>query len=146
MLNTMLCVEDLNPGGFQRWTPGARLGSMMTPGIANRKDGSVIAFGSGGSNRIRTAILQVLLNRCLAGMPLQEAIDAPRLHIERGHLDFEDFFPASDRERLISDFSDHRVWPDQNLYFGGVHAVERNAKGGFEAAGDPRRGGASRVV
>ncbi len=146
MLNNMLGEEDLNPDGFHRWTPGARLGSMMTPGIASAKDGSLLALGSGGSNRIRTAILQVLLNRCLAGMRLQDAIDAPRLHIERGHLDFEDFFAASDRERLIPGFPDHRAWPDRNLYFGGVHAVERTAKGGFEAARDPRRGGASRIV
>ena len=123
---------------------------MMTPGIAARKDGAVIAFGSGGSNRIRTAILQALLNRCLVGMPLKDAVDAPRLHVERGHLDFEDFFGdfsgGGDRERLVEAFPDHRAWPDHNLFFGGVHAVERTARAGFEAAGDPRRGGASRIV
>ena len=146
MLNNMLGEEDLNPGGFHCWEPGQRLGSMMTPGIAAQRDGSVVAFGSGGSNRIRTAILQALANRCSAGMPLQDAVDAPRLHIERGHLDFEDFLAEADRERLIRAFPDHRAWPERNLYFGGVHAVERTAKGGFEAAGDPRRGGASRIV
>ncbi len=146
MLNNTLGEEDLNPGGFHDWTPGQRLGSMMTPGIAARKDGSLIALGSGGSNRIRTAILQALLNRCAAGMPLQDAIDAPRLHVERAHLDFEDFLSGGDRERLIEAYPDHRAWPDRNLYFGGVHAVERSARGDFEAAGDPRRGGASRIV
>jgi hypothetical protein len=33
-----------------------------------------------------------------------------------------------------------------NLFFGGVQAVERRADGGFEAAGDPRRGGLGIVV
>ena len=146
MLNNILGEEDLNPDGFGRWKPGSRLGSMMTPGIATGPDGGVIAFGSGGSNRIRTAILQALLNRCAVDMRLFEAIEAPRIHIERGHLDFEDLFSAGDREQLTAAFPDHRAWPDRNLYFGGVHAVERNAKGQFDAAGDPRRGGASVIV
>jgi gamma-glutamyltranspeptidase/glutathione hydrolase len=146
MLNNILGEDDLNPEGFHRWKPGTRLGSMMTPGVAIGPDGDVVAFGSGGSNRIRTAILQVLMNRCLLGMPLADAIEAPRLHVERGHLDFEDFLAGSDRDALVAAFPDHRAWPDRNLYFGGVHAVERNTKGGFEAAGDPRRGGASVVV
>jgi len=146
MLNNMLGEADLNPRGFHGWTPGARLGSMMTPGIATRPDGTMVAFGSGGSNRIRTAILQALLGRCAAGVPLAAAIDAPRLHVESGHLDFEDLFDAGDRERLTDAFVDHRAWPDRNLYFGGVHAVERDARSRLTAAGDPRRGGASRVV
>ena len=33
-------------------------------------------------------------------------------------------------------------WPARNLYFGGVHAV----RPGVAAAGDPRRGGATRSV
>ena len=35
---------------------------MMTPTIASLADGGQIALGSGGSNRIRSAILQVLTN------------------------------------------------------------------------------------
>jgi gamma-glutamyltranspeptidase / glutathione hydrolase len=146
MLNNMLGETDLNPAGFHRWAPGARLGSMMTPGIATRPDGTVIAFGSGGSNRIRTAILQALLNRCGRGMRLAEAIEAPRLHVERGHLDFEDLIGEPVRAELCAAFRDHLAWPEANLYFGGVHAAERTAKGDFEAAGDPRRGGASLIV
>jgi gamma-glutamyltranspeptidase/glutathione hydrolase len=146
MLNNMLGEEDLNAEGFHRWRPGARLGSMMTPGIATRDDGSVIAFGSGGSNRIRTAILQMLVNRCGLKMPLADAIEAPRLHVERGHLDFEDFLSEDARHRLAAALPDHRAWAERNLYFGGVHAAERDPKGGFAAVGDPRRGGASLIV
>jgi gamma-glutamyltranspeptidase/glutathione hydrolase len=146
MLNNMLGEEDLNSEGFHRWRPGARLGSMMTPGIAAHPDCSVIAFGSGGSNRIRTAILQALVNRCGLAMPLAEAIEAPRLHVERGHLDFEDFLSEDARHGLAAAFPDHRAWAERNLYFGGVHAAERDPKGGFAAGGDPRRGGASLIV
>lgn len=146
MLNNMLGEEDLNPGGFHAWTPGARLGSMMTPAVATRPDGAVIALGSGGSNRIRTAIMQTLLNRCAGAMRLAAAIEAPRVHVERGHLDFEDFLAGGQRERLVAAFADHRAWREPNLYFGGVHAVERDPGGNFDAAGDPRRGGVGRLV
>jgi gamma-glutamyltranspeptidase/glutathione hydrolase len=37
-------------------------------------------------------------------------------------------------------------WPARNLFFGGVHAARRDRKGGLDGAGDPRRGGQSRVV
>jgi gamma-glutamyltranspeptidase / glutathione hydrolase len=39
-----------------------------------------------------------------------------------------------------------QVWPERNLFFGGVHAARRRPKGGFEGAGDPRRGGTVLIV
>ena len=36
-------------------------------------------------------------------------------------------------------------WPGRNIYFGGAQVVARTAEG-FEAAGDPRRGGVGIVV
>ena len=36
--------------------------------------------------------------------------------------------------------------PQRNLFFGGVHAARRHAKGGVEGAGDPRRQGVALVV
>ncbi|MFC3136206.1 gamma-glutamyltransferase, partial [Microbaculum marinum] len=119
MLNNILGEDDLNPDGFHRWRTATRLGSMMAPCVAVHRDGAVVALGSGGSNRIRTAILQVIANRCLAGMPIAEAIEAPRLHVERGRLDFEDLFPGGVREALTAAFPDHLAWPERNLYFGG---------------------------
>ena len=40
-----------------------------------RPDGSVTALGTGGSNRIRTAILQVAVNLLDHGMSLEDAVD-----------------------------------------------------------------------
>ncbi|MDX1576417.1 MAG: gamma-glutamyltransferase, partial [Kiloniellales bacterium] len=62
MLNNMLGEEDLNVAGFHAWREGTRMASMMAPTLAFLADGGVAALGSGGSNRIRTAILQVLSN------------------------------------------------------------------------------------
>ena len=146
MINNMLGEEDVNPGGFHEWEPGKRLGSMMAPTLAIGRDGALTALGSGGSNRIRTAILQVLLHHCGKGMPLDEAIPMPRVHVERGHLDFEDLFGEGDREAILEAFPEAQPWPEHSLYFGGVHAVSRDAHCGFAGAGDPRRSGVCIIV
>jgi gamma-glutamyltranspeptidase / glutathione hydrolase len=146
MINNMLGEEDINPRGFHAWPEDTRLSSMMAPSVLVSREGTVTALGSGGSNRIRTALFQVCA-RLLAGPgDLDEAVAAPRLHIERGHLDFEDFFNADEREALTRAFADHRAWPERSMYYGGVHVAQRAAKGGFAAAGDPRRGGVALIV
>jgi gamma-glutamyltranspeptidase/glutathione hydrolase len=51
-----------------------------------------------------------------------------------------------DAERLLAAHPDARVWPDLNLFFGGVHSARLNANGSVEGAGDPRRKGVAMVV
>jgi gamma-glutamyltranspeptidase/glutathione hydrolase len=142
MMNNMLGEEDVNPDGFHNWIPGRRLASMMTPAIVEAADGSLQALGSGGSNRIRTAIFQVLVNRLAAGMSPEEAVTAPRLHFEKDRLDIECAEARTDIETVCSGFADPVRWPGRSLYFGGVHCVERRDDGSFTGAGDPRREGA----
>ncbi|MEZ5841241.1 MAG: gamma-glutamyltransferase [Hyphomicrobiales bacterium] len=146
MLNNMLGEEDLNPGGFHRWQPGIRLASMMAPTIACDRDGGVLVLGSGGSNRIRTAVLQAIVARLQRGLDLETAITAPRLHLERGHLDFETLAGEEVATALAAAWPDHRAWPEPNMFFGGVHAAERTAAGAFAAVGDPRRAGVGILV
>jgi gamma-glutamyltranspeptidase/glutathione hydrolase len=118
---------------------------MMAPTIIAGADGSVTALGTGGSNRIRTAILQVAVNLLDHGMSLEDAVAAPRLHLEKcGTLSFEP--GLGDAERLLAAHPDARVWPDLNLFFGGVHSARLNANGSLEGAGDPRRKGVAMVV
>ncbi|NPA58367.1 MAG: gamma-glutamyltransferase, partial [Aquificae bacterium] len=62
MLNNMLGEEDLNPEGFFKWEPYVRLPSMMTPTAVLKGEKVVLSLGSAGSNRIRSAIVQVILN------------------------------------------------------------------------------------
>lgn len=142
MLNNMLGEDDLLSCGPGSWQPDQRLASMMAPTLVADGKGGLLALGSGGSNRIRSAIAQVLLRWGLHGQALEEAIAAPRLHVEEGHLDVE---PGFDPEFLQRAFEDHRIWDEQSMFFGGVHGVERrmNADGrmSLEGAGDTRRDG-----
>ena len=141
MLNNMLGEEDLSPGGFHRWAENVRMASMMCPSVANLPDGGRVALGSGGSNRIRSAILQVLVNLFEFDLPLDMAVIAPRLHLEGAHLSVEAGYEQAALEAMMAQWPDHKVWPEPNMFFGGVHAVERLADGSFRGAGDPRRGG-----
>lgn len=146
MMNNMLGEEDLNPHGFHAWPEGRRMSSMMAPTVAYGADGSIAAFGSGGSNRIRTAILQVLLNTIDFGQGIAEAVAAPRLHFENGVANLEDGFDKALGAALQGPERQVVFWAPHNLFFGGVHAVRRDAEGRLDATGDPRRGGTAAVV
>jgi len=140
MLNNMLGEQDLNRLGFHQWPRNRRLSSMMAPTLVERA-GLRILLGSGGSNRIRTAIAQVLCNVMQFGMDLQAAVEAPRLHLE-GNLLSVEFggcnWPDGVGDWLARHYPDARRWPGRSLYFGGAHAVADDAQ-----AADPRRMGAA---
>ena len=148
MLNNMLGEEDLNPDGFHNWREGERLSSMMAPTLVQTGGGGVLALGSGGSNRIRSAVLQVLVNYLLRGMSIEEAVEAPRLHLEKdGRLSVEvergvvGEISAQALADLRQAYPDLQGWAQRNLFFGGVHCVVRQADGRIHGAGDKRRQG-----
>jgi gamma-glutamyltranspeptidase/glutathione hydrolase len=143
----MLGEEDLNPDGFGAWGPGQRLSSMMSPTIIQGPDRTLTALGSGGSNRIRTAILQVVGNLIDRGMTLDDAVTAPRIHVEKcGTVSYEDQIGLDAKAELQAAFPDAHGWPERNMFFGGVHAVRRHPDGRWEGTGDSRRGGVSVIV
>ncbi|MGI9372908.1 MAG: gamma-glutamyltransferase, partial [Hyphomicrobiales bacterium] len=146
MVNNMLGEEDVNPYPPGEWPCKKRMSSMMCPTLVEYDDGRIISLGSGGSNRIRSAIFHVLVRILIKNFPLEKAVRAPRLHIEKGHLDFEGFFKQPAIDALAANYSDHRVWPEANMFFGGVHAVERDAGHIFSGHGDARRDGYSILV
>ena len=73
-LNNMLGEEDLHPDGFDAWPTDTRIASMMAPSVLELAGGRQVAFGSGGSNRIRTALLQVASQLVDHGLSAAEAV------------------------------------------------------------------------
>ena len=146
-LNNMLGEQDLNPLGFHRHTPGVRVPSMMAPTVVLRDGRPEIAIGSAGSNRIRSAILQTILGIEDHGLPAQEAVSAPRIHVEEGQVDAEPGVDGAALDLLEQAGWTVRRWSELNLFFGGVQAVARNPDTGrLTGGGDPRRGGVATVV
>ncbi|MCP5418618.1 MAG: gamma-glutamyltransferase [Chromatiaceae bacterium] len=141
MLNNMLGEEDINPHGFHRWPENRRIASMMAPTLLFSDSGQAIATGSGGSNRIRSAILQVLVNLVDFRMDIERAVESPRLHFEGETLNLEHKLSVEEHKILSASFSDIKLWPQKNLFFGGAHTVTRSANGTLSGEGDSRRGG-----
>ena len=146
ILNNMMGEADLHPLGWFRMTPGQRIPSMMAPTVVLHDSKPVLTLGSGGANRIRSAILQVLVNALAAGAPLDAAVRASRVHFEEGVLQIEGGHDPALAPALAAAGYTVNVWPDQHMYFGGVHAVAVQPDVQFAAMGDPRRGGSAIVV
>jgi gamma-glutamyltranspeptidase / glutathione hydrolase len=142
-LNNMMGEQDLSPFGFHAHPPGRRLPSMMAPTIVLEGGAPLLVLGSAGSNRIRSAILQVVIGVLDRGLDVQAAIDAPRVHLEEDVAYVEpgvDTSALEAEERTIVRFS------ARNLFFGGAQAVHREPGGALTGGGDPRRGGAVAVA
>ena len=137
-MNNCLGEIELSPEGFHALPPGTRLHSNMAPTVARRADGAVLAIGSPGASRIPTAMLLTLLYDLRLDLPLQEAVDGPRLHVG-----FEDGEIQVDYEEgLAVDALDVRQRRfERSMYFGGVSAVRLDPGGSFSVAADPRRSG-----
>ena len=140
-LNNML--GELDVIGTHEKSPGDRLASMMSPTIVLDSGRPALVLGSAGSVRLAGAIAQVTW-RILGGMHVDEAIRAPRLHVEGTTLHLEGGWPDDEVATLPPGWDVNR-WDGLNLFFGGVQAVQSTADV-LEAAGDPRRGGAGVVV
>jgi gamma-glutamyltranspeptidase / glutathione hydrolase len=142
-VNNMLGEQDLNPHGFHRHAPGVRLPSMMSPTVALDREELVAGLGSGGSNRIRSAVLQTILHLLVDGDAVADAVVAPRVHFEDGAIQAEPGVDERVLERLEGRGYEVARWGARNVFFGGVHAVARDpATGELSGGGDPRRGGA----
>jgi gamma-glutamyltranspeptidase/glutathione hydrolase len=141
-INNVMGEQDLNPLGFFTYPPGRRMPSMMAPTVVLGTDGAVeLVLGSAGSNRIRSAILQVIVGVVDHGLQAHDAVVAPRAHFEDDLVYVE---PGVDAAALRDAGREVLAFRDLNLFFGGAQAVERDrATGALSGAGDPRRGGAA---
>ena len=80
-MNNMLGERDLNPFGFHQWKHSGRLPTMLCPTIIMKNNKPLYALGSGGSNRIRSAIVQIIINLIVKKMNLEDAVESPRIHL-----------------------------------------------------------------
>jgi len=146
MLNNMLGEEDINPRGFHNWPPDRRISSMMSPTLLEMGEGRWVATGSSGSNRIRSAILQVLCNLVDFRLPLDAAVAAPRIHYEGNLLSLEPPVDESTLAALGKHWPHIKLWNRTNVFFGGAHSICIGPGGDLAGAGDPRRGGVVRYI
>ena len=139
-LNSMLGEGELWAG---ERAPGQRVGSMMCPLVVLDQAGDlVLAAGSAGASRIRTALVHTLVNVLVDGLHPAAAAARPRFHVVAGEpeapatVHVEPGYPEGELAALAEAGYAINRWDHTSHYFGGVSMVGRDG-----AAGDPRRGG-----
>jgi gamma-glutamyltranspeptidase/glutathione hydrolase len=142
-LNNML--GELDVIGVEERPAGDRLPSMMTPTLVLEDGRPRLVLGSAGSVRLAGAIAQVAWSVVRSSTALEEAVSAPRVHVEDTTVHLEGGWSDDDAAGLDPSWNVVR-WSGRNLFFGGVSAVGLTADAGVAAAGDPRRGGAGVTV
>jgi len=138
MLNNMLGEPSLLPAGDHSWKENIRLASMMAPTIV-KDDRNEVRFvlGSGGASRIPFILAQVLHHLIDDKRSLEEAIMAPRMHLEHDTIHIELGLEA-DKEGAY--WEKMAFFEEPSFFFGGVHAIEQR-KGRLIGFADPRRDG-----
>ncbi|WP_460845622.1 gamma-glutamyltransferase [Phytohabitans suffuscus] len=138
-LNSMLGEGELITPDL---APGGRVQSMMCPLVVVDDRGElVVAAGSAGASRIRTALVDTLLGVLVDGLDMPSAIARPRFHVVDDTVHAERGYPEDELEALSAAGYAVNRWPNKDHYFGGVSAV-----GVAGAAGDPRRGGVGAIA
>lgn len=142
MANNFMGESDLHPRGFHTAEPGRPLTSMMCPTIIRSPRG-MYALGTGGSNRIRTAILQILYRLLVLEERPDEAVSAPRAHFEGENYCYEQSGIGQHKGVDLGSSSYFAnigltPFPQPNMYFGGVHIAAPHTV----SVGDLRRFGA----
>jgi gamma-glutamyltranspeptidase / glutathione hydrolase len=153
------CV--VSPRGSQGWldpahpsvvAPGKRPRLTPAPSLALQRGRVVMPFGTPGGDVQQQAMLQVFLNVAVFGMPMQEAVEAPRVASRSfpdsfwphaaapNKVEAESRLPAQTRQALRDLGHEVSDWPDWEWRAGAVCAVRASADGTRWAGADPRRG------
>jgi gamma-glutamyltranspeptidase/glutathione hydrolase len=142
LLNDDLSDMERFPGHPNSIGANKRSVANMAPTIVFRNGKPRLSLGTPGSVRIFPAMAQVIGNVLFGKMDLERAVAAGRVHWEENRFFIEGDFPEEVRERarreLDPPVSERRA---QDLFFGGVHAVEILEDGTIVGVADPRRDG-----
>ena len=123
--------------------PGKRMLSSMTPTIVTDDHGIFLVVGAQGGPAIITAVWQVLSNVLDFGMPVGEAVAAPRVHHQHlpDTIRVEGNAITRATDKALREMGYKLDWPRRNE-FGVANAIVR-AAAGWQGAADPRGGGAA---
>lgn len=119
--------------------PGKRMLSSQTPTIVVKDGKSVLLTGSPGGRTITNTVLNVLINVLEYEMPIQDAVDAPRMHHQwfPDELQFERPKDYPDAMKALREMGHTIVARPQ----GDAHSIQINSQGVFIGAADKRLSG-----
>ncbi|WP_439494405.1 gamma-glutamyltransferase family protein [Bosea sp. (in: a-proteobacteria)] len=143
-LNNFLYWSDVQTGSPNRSKPGDELPMCMSPSLSTRDGRPVLALGTPGSYGIMQTQTQAMVQHLDFGLPLQDAIEAPRARLWDGRaIEAENRIAAETlaelrrRGHAITAFD--TGW---TMRCGGMQAVAVDpVTGVMTGAADPRRDG-----
>ena len=120
--------------------PGKRPRSSMTPTLAFKDGKPAFSIGSPGGSTIITTVLQTLVNYIDLGLPMDQAIDAPRLSQRNGAVtDIEPGFAGSAQAKELVRLGQR--WSDQVEEIGAANALVFHPDGTVTAVSEGHRHG-----
>lgn len=131
----------LRDGVANAIAPGKRPLSAMTPTIVARDGKPVLVLGSPGGPTIITTVANVLLNAVEGGADIQQAVNAPRFHMQwmPDELRVEDRLTSPDTIQLLEKMG-YKV--ERRNYWGDAECIAIDAKTGERlGASDARNNG-----
>lgn len=141
-LNNFLYWADVNPQSPNRVKQGDAMPICVAPSIVTDGGRPVLALGTPGSYGILQTQAQAMVQYVDFGLPLQQAIEAPRARLTDGReVLLESRVDASVRDELRSRGHDLTNGPDWTMKVGGMQGVAVDAHGTFTGGCDPRRDG-----
>jgi gamma-glutamyltranspeptidase/glutathione hydrolase len=119
---------------------GKRPRSSMAPTIALKNGKPAFSIGSPGGSTIITTVLQTIVNYVDLGMPMEQAINAPRLSERNADVtDVEPGFAGSAQARSLEQFG-HK-WSSSPEEIGAANALVFNSDATVTAVSEGKRHG-----
>ena len=142
-LNNFLYWADVNPKSPNRVKPGDNMPICVAPSIVTQGDRAVMALGTPGSYGILQTQPQAFVQYIDYGLPLQQAIEAPRARLTDGRaVLLESRVEPKVNGELRERGHDLVSGPDWTMKVGGMQGVAVDpATGMFTGGCDPRRDG-----
>ncbi len=142
LMNNHMNDFDAQGGGPNAVGPGKRPVSNMAPTIVLKDGEPFLTVGSPGAARIISALGQIVINLVDFGMGLDDAIEAPRVHIAGQTLAVEGRISPEAVQMLEGWGHTVRMYPDWDSYFGGAQGILVDlGAGALYGGADSRRDG-----
>jgi gamma-glutamyltranspeptidase/glutathione hydrolase len=142
LLNNHMNDFDSDPQSRNNLEPGKRPVSSIAPTLVLKDGKPILTIGTPGGSRIIGALAQIIINILDFDMPVEEAIDAPRIHSMEKTLYLEGRIGKDVADALTALGQNVKVRAEYDNYFGGAQGIYINpADGTLYGGADPRRDG-----
>jgi gamma-glutamyltranspeptidase / glutathione hydrolase len=137
-LNNQMARFSIGRGENNEPEPGRRSITWSSPMLLADEEGPVLGIGTPGGERIPLMLTQVITDWSSGETSMEEAVEAPRFHLDGSDLIFEEMPGTEQQEALRSiGYAEIREQPTP-LYFGsiqmlGINREREDIEGGVDA-------------